>query len=79
MKSNENNRSLQPFSQDYGLSSLTTYVLCSNFIHEGRDLQFKVDPERQIFDKLFMAILFTLRVYARNLLRGSRQGNIFFS
>ena len=29
---------------------------------------FKVDSERQIFEKLFMAILFTLRAFARNLL-----------
>ena len=39
--------------------SHTTYIVCVNFIREWRDLQFKVDPERQ---KLFMAILFTLRV-----------------
>ena len=70
---------LQPFSQDYDLVSHTTYVVCVNFIHEWRDLQFKVDSERQIFEKLFMAILFTLRVFARNLLRGSRRRNIFFS
>ena len=28
------------------------YVVCVNFIHELRDLQFKVDSERQIFEKL---------------------------
>ena len=33
--------------------------------------------ERQIFEKLFLPLLFTLRVYARNLLRGSRRRNIF--
>ena len=51
------------------LVSHTTYVVCVNFIHKWRDLQFKVDSERQIFEKLLMANLFTLRVFARNLLR----------
>ena len=49
-------------------------------IHKWRDLQFKVDSERQIFfEQLFMAILFlfTLRVFARNLLRGNRRRNTF--
>ena len=60
------------------LVSHTTYVVCVNFVHTWRDLQFKVDSERQIFfEKLFMAILFTLRVFARNLLRGNRRRNIF--
>ena len=48
---------LQPFSQDYDLASHTIYVVCVTFIHKWRDLQFKVDSERQIFEKLFMAIL----------------------
>ena len=26
----------------------TTYVVCVNFIHKWRDLQFKVDSDRQI-------------------------------
>ena len=45
--------------------------------HEWRNLQFKVDSQRQIFEKLFMAILFALRVFTRNLLRGSRRRNVF--
>ena len=53
------NWSLQPFSQDCGLASHATYVVCFNFIHEWQDLQFNVDSEQQIFEKLFMAILFT--------------------
>ena len=44
---------LQPFSQDYALTSHTTHVVYVNFIHEQRDLQFNVDSERQIFEKLF--------------------------
>ena len=34
----------------------TTYVVCVNFIHKWRDLQFKVDSKRQNFEKLSMAI-----------------------
>ena len=60
------------------LVSHTTYVVCVNFIHKWRDLQFKVDSERQrFFEKLFMAILFTLRVFARNLLRENHLRNTF--
>ena len=69
---------LQPFSQDYGLASHTTHVVCVNFICEWRDLQFNVYAERQIFEKLFHGMLFTLKVFARNLLRGSRRSNIFY-
>ena len=43
---------LQPFSQNYGLVSHTTHVVCVNFKHKWRDLQFKIDSERQIFEKL---------------------------
>ena len=31
------------------LVSHTTYVVCVNFKHKSRDLQYKVDSERQIF------------------------------
>ena len=52
--------------------------MCVNFVYyERRDQKFKVNSERQIFEKLFMAILFTLRFFSRNLLKGSRQRNIF--
>ena len=44
---------LKPFSQDYGLAFYTTHVVCVNFIRELRNLQFNVNPERQIFEKLF--------------------------
>ena len=69
---------LQPFSQDYGLTSHTTHVVILNFIREWRDLQFNVDSKRQIFEKLFFLFLFTLRIFARNLLRGNPRINIFF-
>ena len=70
------NCSLQPFSQKYALGSHTTDVMCVNFIHGWRDIPFKANSERQIFDKLFMEILFIRRVFARNLLRGIRRKNI---
>ena len=65
----------QPFKP--GLAFHTTHVVCVNFIHEERgDLQFKVDSERQIFEKLFMV---TLRDFAKSLLRAScRRKYIFF-
>ena len=68
---------LQPFSQDYGLASHTTHVVCVNFMREWRDLQFNVDSNDRFLRNFFMVILFTLRVSARNLLRGSRRRNIF--
>ena len=48
------------------LQHCITYILmfCTLiFIHEWLDLQFKVDSERQIFEKLFMGNLFTIRVF----------------
>ena len=69
-----NNCSLQPFSQDYDLVSHVTYFVCVHFY------TWVMGPtvQQQIFEKLFMANLFTLRVFARNLLRGSRRRNILF-
>ena len=70
---------LQSFSQHYDLASHTTHVVCINFIHKWRDLQFEDDSERQIFWVAFSCQgLFTLRVFARNLLRGNRRRNTFF-
>ena len=42
------------------LVSHTTYVVCVNFIHKWRDLQFKVDSERQIFWETFHGNFFLL-------------------
>ena len=67
-----------PSDRIIDLVSHTTYVAWVNFIHKWRDIQFKVDSERhflRVFEKLFMAILFILRVFARNLLKGSRRRN----
>ena len=54
---------LQPFSQDYGLASHTSHVVCVSFISEWQDLQFNVDSERQIFEKLFHGRFILLSVF----------------
>ena len=69
------NSSLQPYRQDYWPSF--SYHLRVNFINMRRNLQFKVDSELQILEQLFMTILFIVRVFARNLLIGSRRRNTF--
>ena len=52
---------LQHFSQDLGLASRTTHVVCVNFIRDWRDLQLNVDSEQLIFLRnFFMVILFLL-------------------
>ena len=48
------------FSQDYNRTSYTTYIVCVNFIYGRWDILFKVDLERQIYEKLFVEILFPL-------------------
>ena len=70
---------LQPFSQDYGLASHTTHVFCFNFICERRDLSLTLAPNDRFLRNFFMTGLFTLRVFARNLLSGNRRRNIVFS
>ena len=59
------------------LVSHPTFVACVNFLHKWLHLQFKVDSERQIFEKIFMAILFTLGIFPRNILRWNRRRNVF--
>ena len=68
--------SLQPFSQDYGLASQTTHVVCVNLISEWQHLQFKVVSD--FLRNFCKAGLFTLRIFAKNLLRGNRRRNILF-
>ena len=45
---------LQPINQDYGLAPHTIHIVCINFIHVWRDLQFNVDSERQIIYDRFL-------------------------
>ena len=48
------------------------------YILSGGTYSLKSTPNDRFFlEKLFMAILFTLRVFARNLLRGNRRRNTF--
>ena len=54
----------------FGSNKPTPYIL-------DHDLQFKVDSEWQIFWGSFHGNLFTLKVFARNLLRGRCRRNIF--
>ena len=51
---------LQLFSQDYGLASHTTYVVCVNFIHEWWNLQFNIDSEWQILWETFHGSFYLL-------------------
>ena len=61
---------LKPFSQDYGIAFHTTHVVCINFIYEND----------RFLRNFFMADLFTLRVFGRNLLRVlSLVEELFFS
>ena len=53
MNTYRHNWPLQLFSQDYGLASHTTLVVCVNFICEWPGLQFNVDSGRKIFEKPF--------------------------
>ena len=62
-----------PLVRIIDLISHTTYVVCVDFIHKWRDLQFKVGSERQIFCQFYLF----LRVFARNVLRGNRWRNTF--
>ena len=71
------NCSLQPFSvRIIDLDSHTNFIVCVNFVHKWRD-SYSWPQTTDFFEKLFMPILFTLRVFARNLLRGNRQRNTF--
>ena len=53
-------------------------MLCVLILYiNGRTYSLKSTPNDRFFEKLFMAILFTLRVFARNLLRGNRRRYTF--
>ena len=56
--------------------SHTTYIVGFNL--SGGTYSLKSTPSDRFFERLFVAILFALRVFARNVLRGSHRGNIFF-
>ena len=53
-------------------------MLCVLILYiSGGTYSLKSTPNDKIFEKLFMAILFTLTFFARNLLRGNRRRNTF--
>ena len=53
-------------------------MLCALILYiSGRTYNLKSTPNDIFFEKLFMAILFTLRVFVRNLLRGNHRKNAF--
>ena len=41
--------------------------MCGNLKHEWRGLRFNTEIERQVCEKFFMAILFTVRVFDRKI------------
>ena len=69
-----NNWPLQPFSQNYGLASDTTHVVCVNFFLyvSGGTYSLTSTPNERFLRNVSWQILFTLRVFARN-----RRRNIF--
>ena len=69
---------LQPFSQDYGLASHTTQVVCVNFRREWRDLQLKVDSERQIFWETFSWQVYLLSEFLPEICWEEVAEEIFF-
>ena len=71
------NWSLQPFSQDFGLASHNTHVVCINFIREWWDYSSTSILNDRLFENFFIAILFTLRVFAKSLLRGKSPQKYF--
>ena len=57
---------------------LPQLMLCALILYIGGGIySLKSTPNDRFFEKLFMAILFTLRVFVRNLLRGNRRRNTF--
>ena len=57
-----------------GLRPNFSHYICMS---SGRDLHFKVNSERKMFENFFMAILVTPRVFARNLLRDRKSMKYF--
>ena len=55
-----------------------THVVCVNFIHEWRDLQFNIDSERQIFEKHFHGrFIYSQSFCQKSAVRKSPEKNFF--
>ena len=60
------------------LVSHTTYVVCVIFIHKWRDLQFKVDSERQLFWETFNGnFIYSQSFWQKSAERKSNRRNTF--
>ena len=64
--------------QDYELVSHITFVVCVYFVLQWRDVQFKIDSERQVFEKLFTAILCTLASFCQKSAERKTPKKYFF-
>ena len=71
--------SLQPFSQDYELASHTTYVVCINFIHKWRDLQFKSRLRKTDFWEAFHGSCIYSQSFCRKTAAGKEVVEEIFS
>ena len=66
------------YNPSVGIIDLTPLMLCVFILYgSGRTYSLKSTPNFRFFEKLFMAILFTLRIFVCNLLRGNHRINIF--
>ena len=72
--------SLQPFSQDYGITSHNTHVVYVSFLYVSDGaLQFDVDSEQQIFEKLSHAkFIYCLSFCQKSTERKSPKKTIYF-
>ena len=68
---------LEPFSQDYWPSSSHRLRCLLVLYISGWTYRLKSTPNDRFFEKLFMAILFTLRVFARNHRRNTFRFDIW--
>ena len=71
------NWSLEPSIRIINLVSHTIMLCVLILCISGGTYSLKSTPNDRFFEKLFIVILFTLRVSARNLLRGNRRRNNF--
>ena len=68
---------LQHLSQDYGLATHTAHVVCFNLYVSGGIYSLTSIPNNRFLGNFCLAGLVALRVFTRNLLRGSPRKNIF--
>ena len=69
---------LQPFSQDYGLASHTTHVVCVNFIRECGTYSLTSTPNDRFFEKLFHGSFYLLSEFLPEICWEKVAEEIFF-